>query len=200
MYRFNLLQPFMFFHSKVLASLSHVHIHWPRSPQGSAVKVYSHSRWPECIPAPALVSKSHFQPSWSLQQGVLWPGMCKSLHLPGLLPGALAESPEAQEDTSSSLSFIKPDRATFEPEYFFSHLYKSWGNRFPSPHHGHLGWGHLPPLSCLVERIHTDPFSVLTHCSQGAEKAPGGCNLGVSAAGSAPEWASSPVPGSWCLW
>lgn len=61
---------------KVLASLSHVHIHWPRSPQGSAVKVYSHSRWPECIPAPALVSKSHFQSSWSLHQGVPWPGMC----------------------------------------------------------------------------------------------------------------------------
>lgn len=55
-------------------------------------------------------------------------------------PCALAESPEAQEDTSSSLSFIKPDRATFEPEFFFfPSVQVPGGQRFPSPHHRDMG-------------------------------------------------------------
>lgn len=93
------------------------------------MKVCSHSGWPWLTLAPALVSKSHFQPSTfrlapasgcTVARDVFIPS-CSSDHLGWAICSscAVAESSEVCEDIWSSLSFTKPDGKTFEPESLF---------------------------------------------------------------------------------
>lgn len=116
------------------------HLQWVQLPLGLQKKKERSSRGEgpllPCSPEPGE-GRQEPSPATSAAVDVLHSHLCSLLPscswriLMFLIcsPCALAESPEAQEDTSSSLSFIKPDGATFEPEIFFFHPYKSQGDK-----------------------------------------------------------------------